>query len=115
MNRPFEIVVAALLDLVGVHVDVVDEELVVSNQAIQIEAQRSNVLGEVLRRLLKRDEDPRLSLLHRSADEELHREKRLPAPRAATNQGWPARRKASPGDLIQPGIPVRAFGSASPG
>ena len=65
-----------------------------ANQAIEIEAQRGDVLGQVLGRLLERDADAGLAELGSAAHQELHAEQGFAAAGAAAYQGWPAERQA---------------------
>ena len=70
-------------------------------ERVEIDAHRGDVLGQVVRRLLKSDEHAGFIAVARAMDEELEREQCLAAAGAATEQGRAALRIASAGDLVE--------------
>ena len=100
-EQAFEVVLAGLLDLAALDVDVVDQQLLLLGQIVQVEAERADVLGQLLGGLLEGHEDAGLAELGGAADEELHREQGLAAAGAAADERGPAARQAAAGDLVE--------------
>ena len=102
-EQPVEVVLAGLLDLAALDLDVVERKQVPGDQVVEVEAQRADVLDELLGPLLEAHEDAGLAVLGRAADEELHGHQRLAAAGAAADQRRPALRQTAPRDLVQSG------------
>ena len=68
---------------------------------VEIEAERGDVLLQLLLGLFECDEDARLAVIDRAPDEELHRHERLARSRTAADQRRPARRKSAARDLVE--------------
>src|SRR4030095_10770309 len=100
-EEPFEIVLAGLLDLAGLDIDVIDQEFVLADQLLQVDAEGADVPGQVTGRLLKGHEDTVLTELGHAANEELRREQSLSATRAAAHERGAAARQAAAGDFLQ--------------
>ena len=96
-EQPLEVVVAGLLDLAALDDDVREPDLLLGRQLVEVEAERADVLGQLPRRLLEREEHPGLAELRRAADQELHGEQGLAAPGGAADERRPAEREAAPG------------------
>src|SRR5262249_10638315 len=101
-EQPFEVVLPRLLDLAALDVDVVHAELALGDQFVEVEAQRADVLRQLLGGLLEGHEDTRLVVLGGALDEELQAQQRLAAAGAAADERGPAARQPAPGDLVQP-------------
>jgi len=106
-EQPVEVPVAGLLDLGTVHLDVVDHEFAVGLELPEIEAQRRDVGGQILRRLLERGEHPRLVEHRRPADEELHPQQRLAATRRPADERRAATRQTAAGEVVETADPGR--------
>ena len=100
-EKPFEIVVAGLLDLAALDADVIEHDLFLLDQPRQIEAERGHVLRELVGALLEAHVHARLVETGRAMDEEAEGEEGLAAAGSATDEGGPAHRKAALGDLIE--------------
>ena len=100
-EEPLEVVLAGLAELGPVDVDVVEGELLLRDEALQVEAERREVLLEVLDLLLEGDEDAGLAVVDDPAGHELHGEEGLAAPRPAADEDRPALRQAAEGDLVE--------------
>ena len=74
MNRSLEIVFAGFFDLVAVDMDVIDRKLVLGDQLLDVVAQRTDVLDEVLGLLLESDEHARLVVQNGAVVQERHGE-----------------------------------------
>ena len=85
-EQAFQVVLAGLLDLTTFHVDIVDDHLFSADQAVDIKAQRRDILGEFLGRLFEGHEDAWLVELGDAADDELHGQQCLTRSGAATDQ-----------------------------
>ena len=109
-EQPLEVVLAGLVDLRALDAHVIDRELLFLDQAIEIEAERAHVLRQFFPRLLEADEDAGLAELRRTAHQELGREQRLAAARAAADQRRPASRQAAVGNFVQTVNTGRRFG-----
>src|SRR5690606_4190166 len=96
-------VLAALLDLAAVDVDVIDAEQPPLFQVVQVEAEGCDILDQVLLALLEGDEDARLAVVERAADQEVQAEQRLATARAAAEESRPPCGQAASGDFVQPG------------
>ena len=109
-EEALQIVLARLLDLAPLHVHVVDVEEAPGAEIAEVEAERRDVLAQLLAALLERDEDAVLAVLRRPADEELHAEEGLAAAGGPADQGRPASGAALRSVISSnPRIPVRAF------
>ena len=88
-EQSFEVVLAGLLDLAALDVNVVDRQLLLRDQVIEIEAERTRRFCQFLGGLLEGHEHARLIVLHGAAHEEFDCQQRLAAARAAAHQGGP--------------------------
>ena len=100
-KESLEIVVTGFLDLAPLDPDVVEHDLLLLDQARQVEAQGRHVLSQPVGVLLEAHEHARLVEPDRPVDEKAHGEQSFTAPGSATHEGGPARRKSPPGDLIK--------------
>jgi hypothetical protein len=73
-EEPLEVVLSGLLDLAPLHAHVIERQPALFHQRVEIEAQRADVLRQLLGGLLECEEHPRLIVLGRAAHEELHGE-----------------------------------------
>src|SRR4029453_7241704 len=101
-KEAFEVVLAGLLDLAPLDLDEVHQELLLFGQILQVEPERADVLGELLGGLLEGEDDAGLAELGRTADEEFHREQRLPAAGAAADERGASAWQPPAGDLVEP-------------
>src|SRR5436190_7111986 len=108
-EQAVEVVRARLLYLARLHAHVFDPQLLALGELARIETERREVEREIVDALLERHEDAGFLVALRAVDEELHRENRLPAPRTATDQGWPALRQAATRDLVESLNPGRCL------
>jgi hypothetical protein len=109
-EKAAEVVLARLLDLGALDADVVDQQLPARDELFEIEAERADVLDQLLGGLLERHEHAGLAELGRPAHQQLHREQRLAAAGAAAHQRRPAARQAAAGDLVEAGDAGRGLG-----
>src|SRR5207247_1127541 len=79
-----------LFNLASFHPHVVHSQFVARDQVVQIEAERADVLHQLLGRFLKGHKDAGFVILRRAADEKLHRQQRLAAAGAAAHQRRPS-------------------------
>ncbi len=100
-EQTLQVVVARLLDFAGFDVDLVDDQLAVGFQLGQVEAQRGDVLLELLGAFLEGEEHPGLVVAHGAQHQEFHGQQRLATARAAADQGRPAARQAAFGDFVE--------------
>src|SRR5690349_2072207 len=101
-KEALEVVLPSLLDLAPLDRNVVHREEAAARQVLQVEAHREDVLRQIFRPLLERDEEPGLAVLRRAADQELGREDGLPAARGPRDQGRASERQSSTGDFVEP-------------
>jgi hypothetical protein len=101
-EQAVEIVLAGLCHLGARDMHVVEEELLLRDQSLEIEAERRGVHRQVRDRLLERDEHARLPVQRRAADEEFQREHRLARAGAAADERRASDRQAAFGDLVKP-------------
>ena len=104
-EQPFEIVLAGLLDLAAFDADVVDGQFLRRDQLRKVEAERRDVLGDLLAALLEGHEDAGLAELQRAIHQELHGQQRLAAAGAAADERRPAGWQAAAGDLVETANP----------
>ena len=100
-EQALEVVFAALLDLRALDADVVDHQLVLTDQPLEIEAQRRHVRRQLPGGLLEAHEHARLVVLEDAAHQEFGGEQGLAAARAAAHQRGTAARQAAAGDLVE--------------
>lgn len=101
-EEPLEVVLAGLLDLPALDVDVVEEEPLLGDQAIEVEAERGDVRLQLVLGLLEQQGDPGLAEVARAAHEELRPEQRLAAAGAATDERGAPAGEAAARDLVEP-------------
>src|SRR5262249_8522322 len=70
-EQALQVVLAGLLDLAALDADVIDEQLLLLGEAVEVEAEGADVLGEFLGGLLEGEEDAGLAELGGATDEEL--------------------------------------------
>ena len=97
-----QIVLPAFLHHPALNVDVIDENLFLPHESREVEAQRSDIGGQFLFRLLERHQHARLAELRRPADEKFRRKERLAAARAAADERGPAPWQAAARDFVEP-------------
>ena len=118
-EQAFEVIFAGLLDLGALDVHVIDEELLLGDEAREIESERGHVRRDFLRGLLEEDGHPGLVVLGGSPDQELDPEQRLAGSGASTDQGRATAGQASAGEIIEPcdpgGCLGDSFGRSAPG
>jgi hypothetical protein len=100
-EQAFEVVLAGLLDLVALDVDVVDRDFLLRLQLVEVDAQRTQVLGQFLAALLEHHEHARLAVLQRAVHEEFGRHHRLARAGGAAQERGPSAWQATRGDLVQ--------------
>ena len=105
-----EVVLAVLLHLAALDLHVVDDQLLVGDERVEIEAQRADVLSQLGLGLLEGQEHAGLTVIERPADQELQRQQRLSAAGASADQRGTACGKAASRDLVEPVDAARALG-----
>lgn len=102
-EEPVEVELPRLLDLGPLDADVLDDDPALGREAVEVEAERARVDRQLARRLLEREEHPRLAVLRRPPHEELHREERLAAAGRAAHERRAPAGQAPAGDLVESG------------
>jgi hypothetical protein len=87
-KQSFEIVLAGFFYFRALDEDVIDDEFVVGNQLLQIEAERRDVGGQFFARFFERHEHAGFVVESRAADEKLHGEEGLAGAGAAADECW---------------------------
>ena len=82
-EQSFEIVFAGFLDLAAIHVDVVDDQLLLRDQRVEVITERPHVLRELIGVLLERHEHAGLGELLGAVHEKADSEQCLAGARAA--------------------------------
>ncbi len=100
-EQAFEVVLARLLDLVALDVHVVDGDLLLLAQLVQVDAQRAQVLRQLLGVLLEHHEDARFAVVDGAMHQELGGQHRLAGAGGAADQGRTTERQAAFGDFVQ--------------
>ena len=100
-EQAFEVVLTALLDVVGLDMHVIDGDLLPADHPGEIESQRRDILFDVPGPLLERHEHAGLAELQRSANQELDRQQALAAAGGAAHQRRPSTRKSTAGHLVE--------------
>jgi hypothetical protein len=100
-EESLEIVLAGLLDLAALDPDVVEHDLLLLDQPRKVEAERGDVLSELVVALLEAHEHAGLVESGRAVDEEADGEEGFTAAGSAANERRPAGRQASRGDLVE--------------
>jgi len=80
---------------------VVDEQLLLRDQLVEIEAQRPDVRGQLFGRLLEGDEHPGVAMLDGAPYQEFRGKQRLAAAGGSADEARPPEGKATAGDLVQ--------------
>jgi hypothetical protein len=111
MKRPSRSKARGLRELARLDAHGVDQELLALHEPVEIEAQRSDVLRQLLGGLLERDEDAGLARLARPCTRNSIRGASSAA-RAAAHERRPALGKPPPVISSRPRMPVAHLGSA---
>ena len=114
-EQALEIVIAGFLDLAALDAHVVDDELLVGDQARHVVAERGDVGGEIIGRLLEAHEDAGLAVERAPLTRNVMPNRVLPQPAAPQmSVGRPAGR---PPSVIssRPSMPVAALSSCGSG
>src|SRR6185295_13735351 len=97
----FEIVFTRFLDLAALDPDVVDGELLRTNQMRKVEPERGDVAGHFAGVLLEGHEDARLVEIQHAVDEKCKAEQRLAGSRPAADKRRPPLRQPAERDLVE--------------
>ena len=100
-EQALEIVIAGFLDLAALDAHIVDDELLVGDQARHVVAERGDVGGEIVGGLLEAHEDARLAVERHAVDQEGHGEQGLAAAGGAADERRPPGRQAAEHDLVE--------------
>src|SRR4051812_10940150 len=100
-EQPFEIVLASFFNLVSLDADEIENQFLLADELVEVEAERADVLRQLLRALFESHEYARFVIFGGAAYQELHGQQGLPATRASADERRPASRKAPLGDLIE--------------
>ena len=91
MSKPYEqtfqVIFTRLLDLAWLNMNVIDEKLFLVDKALEIPAQRYDIIHQFLSALLKGNKHPWFFILLRSAHQKLHGKQGLTTTGAAAHQG----------------------------
>ena len=109
-EQAVEVEVARRHDLGRIDPDRIDDQAPVGLESGQVEAERGHVRRQVGGRLLERQQDARLVELLCTAHQELQPEQRLARTRASGDQGRPAARQPTAGELVEPPDARRRLG-----
>ena len=90
-EQPFEVVVAGFLDLAALDAHEIHDDLLLLDQLVEVEAERADVLRQLLGGFLEGHEHARLVVLRGPAHQELHRQQRLAAARRCRRRAWAGR------------------------
>ena len=85
-EKPFQIILARLLDLAALDVDVIEHDLLLRYELVEVEAERADIGRQLRRVFLEHHEHAGLAKLRRAAHEEFHGEHRLAAARTAADE-----------------------------
>src|SRR4051812_37842173 len=97
----FEIVFTGLVDHTPVEEDVIDHQLLSSDEVGKIEAERGHIAREFFRSLFERETYAGLIKLRRATDKELQSEHCLTATCSSANERGPTLRETTDRDLVQ--------------
>jgi len=101
--------------LAAFDIDVVQRQLLGSDQRLQIEAEGDHVGGKIFGSFLEGHEYPRLVVLQSTMHQKPHCQQRLAAACLATDQGWPTGGQATTNILSRPRMPVGVLGTECDG
>ena len=100
-KQPFEVVLAAFLNLAALDADVIDGELTFGDQRIEFVAERGDVADQVLSAFLEAHEDAGFAVLNGAVDEERGREQGFAAAGRAAHQSRAPSRQTTVGDVVE--------------